>query len=31
MTEVKDILTLYGRTLVNQVEKVLNEEFDEEK
>lgn len=29
MTEIKDILSLYGRTLVNQVEKVLNDEFDE--
>ncbi len=29
MSEVKDILTLYGRTLVNQVEKVLNDEFEE--
>ncbi len=27
MTEVKEILSLYAGTLVNQVEKILNEEF----
>lgn len=27
MSEVRDIMTLYATTLVNQIEKVLNEEF----
>lgn len=28
MTEMKDVMQLYAATLVSQVEKVLNEEFD---